>query len=248
MEKMIGHLEGKEPVVLRVGERVFYTTKDILTKKECYFNKFFRYEKSKDEQLGYFIPRDGEVFALVLEFLTYGTITSAVCDIGILRKLVADAEYYFLEDLKVLAESMLAQAEEGLVESESVKNGIAKWQSTSGASNGSYWNWNIVAIQPNPDFYKLDNGNSVVVKKKGTYQVHIRVTGTVSGQYYIDLYANGAAVSRSYQSSQSGMHKCCAIDEVFEFNDNTSLMIYQTTNGSPYNQQLCNHFTIIKLA
>jgi len=43
---------------------------------------------------------------------------------------------------------------------------IAKWQSTGGITNEMLRNWNIVVIEPNPEFYELKNTNTIIVKKK----------------------------------------------------------------------------------
>eukprot|EP00298_Acanthocystis_sp_HF-20_P019962 c24488_g1_i1.p1 GENE.c24488_g1_i1~~c24488_g1_i1.p1 ORF type:complete len:360 (-),score=93.45 c24488_g1_i1:13-1092(-) len=142
------------------------------------------------------------------------------------------------------------QAEEKLRLLSTAPEKIAKWQSTSGAGNGGYWNWNVVVVAPNSQYYELQSGNTVLVKTKGTYMVMVRVAGTMtSNSYYIELYVNGGSGghARSMNSDSNGYYKSFHINEVFSFEANSKLQIYQSTNGSPYNTQICNQFSIIKL-
>ena len=266
--------EKSEKIVLRVGQKVFHTRSSVILKIQDSFFHGLLNPKFHKEGEEYFISRDGSVFKYVLEYLTYGEIyrTFKKKDLGKLQLLLLDADYYSLPILKeqvLLIQKNLENSIEPIIPESSnqkyitIENGIselgmlkkkksgliAKWQSTSGAGNGGYWNWNNPIIKPDTEFFQATNNQTIQVKKKGTYLILIRVSGTFSSNgYYIELYVNGGSgYSRSMEGANDGYYHSFQINEIFEFNENTTLQVYQTTNGSPNNTQICNQFSIMKI-
>eukprot|EP01091_Cochliopodium_minus_P008789 TRINITY_DN2048_c0_g2_i1.p1 TRINITY_DN2048_c0_g2~~TRINITY_DN2048_c0_g2_i1.p1 ORF type:complete len:286 (+),score=62.15 TRINITY_DN2048_c0_g2_i1:81-938(+) len=244
---ILKELDGKKNVKLLVGNRIFYTHQDILTKKEdSYFHGFFNPKfKQENENGEYIIARDGDVFAYVLEYLTYDELLSEIKDVGMLKKLIKDADYYQLKELKNIAEKMMENISNKQIGG---NNSLAKWQSSSGQNQG-YWNWNHEIIKPNEGFYKLENGNTVRVLQKGTYMVLIRATGSSYGNSdYIELYINGQnGISRCVNSDANGYQISWEINEIFNFEENTTLQVYNSFSG-PVNNNYMNQFSIVKLA
>ena len=169
VEKVLGELEKKKEVTIRVGNKVYFTHQDVLTKKEdSFFHGLFNPKFQQGDENGcYNISRDGEVFQYVLEYLIYDDILSEIKDEGTLKKLIKDADFYQLKELKGIAEKILETFSVKKVNQMVPSQSLAKWQSNSG-SNGTYFNWNKVIINPDPIFYQC-NGQTITVLQKGTF-------------------------------------------------------------------------------
>jgi hypothetical protein len=239
-------------VTLRVGERLFYTTADVLlSRKDSYFHGLLNpeFEKTKTSDGIYFIPRDGDVFAYVLEYLTYGELLQPIAESSQLVKLVADADFYLLSGLK-------AQAQEQLKNLESKASGLhktgtvpyAKLEGTGLGGSGQYWQWNIKSL--NNDFFSLSTGtynnDTLTIKQAGTYSLSSRATVNISSNYQLSLYLNGAEVARVY--SYGNGYQTLHINDVFAFKAGDRIQISQTYNSSPLNGALYNQLSVVYLS
>ncbi|KAJ3194750.1 EF-hand domain-containing protein 1 [Irineochytrium annulatum] len=91
-----------EQVVIRVGQRLFYTSRDVLlSQPDSYFSGLLSDKfKRKDGDEPYFVPRDADSFEEVLRFMVYGRIVSSLSD-GMKYRLERDAEFYGLPALSL---------------------------------------------------------------------------------------------------------------------------------------------------
>jgi len=88
-------------IKLRVGNELFITKASVLNSvKDTFFQGLLNHETERINDDEYFIPRDNVSFRYVLEFLSYGKLLSQITDIGVLQKLVDDADYYLISNLK----------------------------------------------------------------------------------------------------------------------------------------------------
>ncbi|KAJ3193144.1 EF-hand domain-containing protein 1 [Irineochytrium annulatum] len=103
------------PIVLRVGDRIFHTTRDVLLAQPDSFFSGLLSDKFKQKQGDepYFIPRDGDAFAFVLKFLTYGEAALKKIDKQMKAMLLLDADFYALSTLKDQLEDMDASVLDG---------------------------------------------------------------------------------------------------------------------------------------
>jgi len=190
----------------------------------------------------FFIPRDGNVFAYVLEFLTYKDIFSPVTDAGMLRKLAIDADFYLLPNLVEKVKALTGDRKEAKVPTIP----IVKVASTAGCTNGSYWNWNITEVPPTATHFTV-SGQTITINKNGTYHVMIRTAGAGSSNgYYMALYVNGSDVARCYNCDGNGYYISWEINEIFSFKATDRLQVYHTFTSS-INSQQCNKMSIVCL-
>jgi len=69
------HTKGQ--IRIRVGDRLFYTTSDVLlSQKDSYFSGLLNPQFAKPEDGIFFIAREAAVFEFVLEYLLYGQLVS----------------------------------------------------------------------------------------------------------------------------------------------------------------------------
>jgi len=121
----------------------------------------------------------------------------------------------------------------------------AKFGSTSGGSNGSYWQWNLTDQIDSTGTITASN-DKITVNKTGTYLIMTRTTNSFSsGNYYMALYRNGNPISYAYDSSNDGNYHNWQINELFTLNASDCLQVYVTCNGSPYASAGCNKFSIL---
>jgi len=239
----------RDKVKLLVGDHVFFTNATVLTSvKDSYFHGLLGFEKEKEE---HFIARDPESFRLVLEYLTYGSLLTRVKDVGILQKVVSDAEYYLLPQLGNEAAKQLQELETTKAQKIAEKKNkvIAKFASSSCPANGGYWNWNQAEIAaPNTHFNV--NGNTITFLVAGDYLVLLRVTGGNTQQgNYVSVYLNGADVARCYFSDANNYtyNSGWQISEVFRINKNDRIQIYHAFNGTLRPETQGNKLSIVML-
>jgi hypothetical protein len=135
-----------------------------------------QFKKMSDDT--YFIARDPTSFQYVLEFLTYGSLLSDIQDEGVLKKLIADADFYQLPALQKQAKDMLTQQQKknsppptptpAPTPSAPTTAIYAKLQNASHNGSGSYWSWNS-AVYLHPEYFTLtttSNTNDTITFKK----------------------------------------------------------------------------------
>jgi len=256
-------------VKLRVGNELFISKVSILTSvKDSFFHGLLSHETERINEDEYYIPRDNVSFRYVLEFLTYGKLLSQISDKGVLQKLVADADYYILEQLKQNALEQLKQNEleqskrnaleqSKLSELELLKNLpklisstkiIGKWCANAAPSNGGYWNWNIVEIAPPSSHFTLSSGHTITFNVTGLYQISVATSliNTSNGSY-MSLYRNGSPVTNSYRADANGYYNSWYLNEILNINASDYIQIYQGHSGSIIGGQISNKLTILML-
>ena len=174
----------------------------------------------------------------MLEYLTYGKLITEIKQKNVLEKLIIDSEYYVLPDLCQQAKNLFLKI--------SIKNKIAKWQSTSSQNQG-YWNWNIAVIQPDQNLYQIVSSNTLLVKLEGVYLILIRTALSYNQQSYIDLYINGTALTRSIGYSNDNQSHSHEINEVFTLKSGDKIQIFMNSNNNYNSTALCNQLSIIKI-
>ncbi len=139
VEKVLGTLaKGLGNVVLRVGDRLFYTSADILlSRRDSYFAGMLNKDFHQAENGIYFIPREAQIFEYVLEFLIYGKMVSTIDNENILKKLIIDADFYLLPELKDAAHEQLSCVQNNL-SSQAI---YAKFNNASCSDNKQFWQW-----------------------------------------------------------------------------------------------------------
>lgn len=95
-------------VKLNVGNHLFLTSFDTLTKEDTMFKAMFsgRMEVVQDSEGWVLIDRDGKHFDLILNYLRDGSINLPECS-QILNELLNEAKFYCLESLVDLIEQQI---------------------------------------------------------------------------------------------------------------------------------------------
>jgi len=244
-------LHDKKPkgfIKLRVGNELFITKASILCSvKDTFFQGLLNHETERINEDEYFIPRDNNSFKYVLEFLSYGKLISQINDTNILKKLVEDADYYLIGELKEAALKQLNE-QKILTTGSATPRIIAKWCATGMPTSSSFWNWNAADIPAPTSHFTLTNSNTVTFKVAGLYQITVTINITVSSNgYCISLYLNGSAVATNYTSDPNGYSMSWHMNEIISIKANDTLQIYQTHNGSIVVGQVSNKLTILML-
>lgn len=102
LNRIFTNHNGKQRVIVQVGNSSFETTYDILL--SCPDSYFHIFQWTKENELvespdSVFIARNPTTFGYVLEYLTYGELHSELSDKGLLNMLIADAKFYALPKL-----------------------------------------------------------------------------------------------------------------------------------------------------
>jgi len=201
--------------------------------------------KKKDDKEPIVIPRDGKVFKYVLEYLTYGALLSEISE-GMLRKLVIDADFYLLPQLKEQASNLL---KEGKKDREESKKILYKAQSTTYCGNGGIFNWNLPTSVPASHF---DHGDqTITIKQEGTYQVIVRYAFQCSthgsGSANIDLIVSGSVVARNYHGQNDGYQQSRSLTEVLTLKANDRIQVRYYSNSNSLSDQYATAITILLL-
>ena len=106
VDRFLAAQQCNDYVHLRVGQEIFYCSmKKLLSKKDSYFHAIS--EDLKNQERTFFIPRDSATFKYVLEYLNYGELVTPPESANTLRKLLLDAEFYGLGELKSQVEDFM---------------------------------------------------------------------------------------------------------------------------------------------
>jgi len=207
------------------------------------------FQKPKDGI--YFIARDPVIFEYVLEYLIYEHLVSDIQETNILKKLILDADFYLLPNLKQEAEAQLKN-HPGVTQNSKIPLSIhAKFDNGTHGGNGQYWQWNNITAMPEEFFSRTTesySNDTITIKKAGTYLILIRTAFTNSTNgLYLSLYINGSDVARCYNNFNTGYSASTQINEVFQVNANTKLQVYQSYNSAPINSNPNNQFSIVCL-
>jgi len=248
-EEKVQHFMKIEPmknrIQLQVGSVTYHTTASILLSvKDSYFHGLLN-PKFREDDAGLFIPRDGEVFRYVLEYLTYGKLCSQIEDEGVLAKLSIDSDFYMLPELhKQISE---IQKPEKTVDPIWMQVGQAgAW------GNGSFIAWNQPKVVPATHFGHA--GDTITIKRAGLYHVFIRYEFTCStngkGSANVDLYVNSAVVARLYHGENHGYHDGRTLEHLQPFNDGDTIRVkyHSNSNGGQNGDALATSLTILCLS
>jgi len=196
------------------------------------------------------IPRDGDTFAYVLEYLTYGKLITTELPVAIQEKLIIDADYFLLPELKEQAlKAKGAVASSGILDTKTIgTRQVGQWTSNSGAAAGGYWNWNVEKLNRPPGAFTV-SGNTITVTTAGVYQINIRVTNaSATNGEYSALYLNGAIAAYSYSfASQGGIYCSAVINEILTLTAGARLQVHNSNRGAPVNDHNANSFGIVCL-
>eukprot|EP00418_Pyrodinium_bahamense_P025326 CAMPEP_0179148664 /NCGR_PEP_ID=MMETSP0796-20121207/71962_1 /TAXON_ID=73915 /ORGANISM="Pyrodinium bahamense, Strain pbaha01" /LENGTH=292 /DNA_ID=CAMNT_0020849413 /DNA_START=68 /DNA_END=946 /DNA_ORIENTATION=- len=183
-------------VVLRVGQQQFWTTSDVLlSKPDTYFHGMLNPDFQREDDGSYFIARDGQSFACVLEYLTYGEL-SPPADNAVLARVRADADFYGLPGLREAVERFAGNGR--------LFHGM--WQSSLSAAHNSFIKWDVIAVEASPALCTLSEDlTQVSFAKEGTYLICVKVTSNPhSGNQGIQLFLNGTIADTAYGTSYEG--------------------------------------------
>ena len=100
------------------------------------------------------------------------------------------------------------------------------------------------------DVFALDAGNQTVrVKVRGVYQLHVTVTNKNSGNgQYLCLLVNGAERCRCYEAEASGTHfQQATLFDVLDLNANDAITVRPFASGNTHADALGNRFNIVLL-
>jgi len=120
------------------------------------------------------------------------------------------------------------------------------------SGNATFWTWTNT-VHNQADHFTLSTtsqvNDSVIILKKGVYEVNIRVAfNNSANSTYTALYVNSVEVSRAYMSYNTNFTASTVISELFEFQPNTKLQVYQTYNSGPMKDNFSNVFCILKIS
>ncbi|KAJ3193797.1 EF-hand domain-containing protein 1 [Irineochytrium annulatum] len=188
-----------DPILLRVGDRLFHTSRDVLL---SHSNSFFSGMLSDNFKTNgadepYFIPRDGDVFEHILRFLVYDDLPP-LSDF-MLRQLIKDADFYGLDALKEKVAG-LEGATAGVEVNAAAGDVIALrvWWSTRYPRKGL---WLCKAEEADARFYKVirasDDVDSVVIVQSGSYVINMNFDHrTLSPRVVCNGNRHNAIISR----------------------------------------------------
>jgi len=125
-----------------------------------------KFKRRKDNSI--FIDRDPQVFKYILEYIRYNEI-SPIEDQIMLKKLLIDADFFLLEDLKKIVQTKLAQTKLALKNEKQ----YVRCQSNSCDGAGGFWNWEFKS--GDKDLFVFQ-GNSVQAKKNWNLHDHNQST------------------------------------------------------------------------
>ena len=214
LDRIFTNHNGKQRVIVEVGDSSFETTYDILL--SCPDSYFHAFQWTQEKELvespdRVFIARNPTSFGYVLEYLTYGELYSDLSDKGLLNMMIADAKFYGLPKLaqkvqdrldslavEVKSEQRLKALEEASLKYDERIKALSlncdklvpplyhKVATASQFSNGQYINWNspIVSLGSHLQY---DGSSAYTILKKCLLQLTVRYTATCSTS------GNGAA-------------------------------------------------------
>eukprot|EP00005_Dracoamoeba_jomungandri_P002898 CAMPEP_0174254456 /NCGR_PEP_ID=MMETSP0439-20130205/3769_1 /TAXON_ID=0 /ORGANISM="Stereomyxa ramosa, Strain Chinc5" /LENGTH=362 /DNA_ID=CAMNT_0015336047 /DNA_START=181 /DNA_END=1269 /DNA_ORIENTATION=- len=227
-------------MTLLVGNQEFHTTADTLTRnaKDSYFSALLRVEGAKTTE--HFIPRDPGAFKYVLEFLTYGSLLSQVEDVGVLKKLVIDAEHYYMLP-KLAKQARLQLGPEG-----SHPN-FAKFCGAKAVSAGNTFVWNTV--EANEECVSLDSSNTVLnVNKSGVFQLNLRyLCQCATNGSYVEVLVDNSPVARCYHNTNDGYQQSRSIQEIIHLGKGSFLKVLYNSNYNLVNDPLANTLSLLYL-
>ena len=215
LDRIFTNHNGKQRVIVEVGDSSFETTYDILL--SCPDSYFHAFQWTQEKELvespdRVFIARNPTSFGYVLEYLTYGELHSDLSDKGLLNMMIADAKFYGLPKLaqkvqdrldsllavEVKSEQRLKALEEASLKYDERIKALSpkcdklvpplyhKVASQGTFTNGQCINWNSPIV--NLGSHLKYNGSSVyTILKKCLLQLTVRYTATCSTS------GNGAA-------------------------------------------------------
>lgn len=249
VEAMMKNNHSKGHIELRVGNKVYHTTTDILLSvKDTYFYGLLHPEFTKDEK-PLFIARDGKVFKYILEYLTYGQIFSRIPDDGTFELLVEDAQFYLLSELSKQLKTQAKQA------SGQKPFGHTTWLRV-GCTGSFRFGGNIPWNQPTrvPASHFKHKGDTITILKAGLYHIFLRYEFVCSthgqGSANMDILVNGAAVARLYHGVANGYYDGRSFEHLQEFkqNDRIQIKYHSNSNGNANGDSLGTSLTILCLS
>eukprot|EP01129_Flabellula_baltica_P004147 TRINITY_DN1417_c0_g1_i1.p1 TRINITY_DN1417_c0_g1~~TRINITY_DN1417_c0_g1_i1.p1 ORF type:complete len:291 (-),score=62.73 TRINITY_DN1417_c0_g1_i1:24-896(-) len=220
-------------VTLNVGGEIFMSSTDILTSiQDTYFCGLLSQNADKVEaQEALFIPRCPVVFRHILDYLTYGEFDEGIQDPFLLKKLVVDADYYLLEELKSKLEAQLE-----LVGEVQGHMGNVRWVSLTcnncNPGSGTPYSFEVNSISSQADFGV--NGTNVTVLRSGVYQISLKESHRNTGNgNYTEVRRNNNVISRAYRADANGYYNTCSFTEIWEFDENDVITVVPTYNTAP---------------
>jgi len=197
LETYFRHQHSSSKVVLRVGQQQFWTSSDVLlSKPDTYFHGMLNPEFRREDDGTCFIARDGESFACVLEYLTYGDI-SLPASSPLLGRVKADADFYGLPGLREAVERR---------EGGGGRLSQGMWQSNVAAAHDCLIKWDATVIPASLALCALSEDlTQVILAQEGTYLVCVKVTSNPhSGNQGVQLCLNNIVVDTAYGTSYEG--------------------------------------------
>jgi hypothetical protein len=234
---------------LRVGNDVFHTTCETLTKvPDSYFSSgLFDTSMIQDGKLvePIFIDRDGEVFKFILEYLQYGQIYTPMPSDGFRRKLLADAKFYLLPELveQLHSKVVLGEEEGGPV--------CLSLSALHACTNQQFVAWNGAnrRIFRSSHFTLSADNNKVTILKAGLYQVHVRLPQTNSANsQHLGLLLDGGEIAQCLQSDGNGYQNTAQITEILAINAGSYIQVRCGANSNSIGSPLQSRLFILLLS
>ena len=122
-------------------------------------------------------------------------------------------------------------------------------RSSSASAYGGAVTWNLLEHNTDTDcFERAANLQSVSVKKRGYYQISVRLTdNSSSGNRCTTVNINGAALAQAYCGQNTGYYNSVSINDVFLLEANAVVQVYHNSNTNTYASGPASIFTILKL-
>jgi len=166
-------------LVIKVGDKEFHTSSDILCSKDgSYFSALLHFNGKRESDGSYFIPREPQLFEYVLEFLIHGKLFP-IKDERVLLKLAEEANYYALPSLGILVQAQLNSLQKRPREPMMVKLKFPAEKKDERIENGKAWLWKVK--KTNDDVFSFTTEKDNYVSK-----IHFKIFG----KYFIILKAH----------------------------------------------------------
>ena len=161
--------------------------------------------------------------------------------VDVLESLLHDAQ----DEITALTEQV-RQLEATKTKSQPV---LISLRSSTASSYNDYVTWNLEEHNTDTEcFERAANQQSVTVKKRGFYQISVRLTDNSSnGNSYTAVYINGAAPAHAYCGQNTGYLNSITINDIFLLEANAVVQIFNSSNANTCASGPASIFTILKL-
>eukprot|EP01103_Thecamoeba_quadrilineata_P008856 TRINITY_DN18575_c0_g1_i1.p1 TRINITY_DN18575_c0_g1~~TRINITY_DN18575_c0_g1_i1.p1 ORF type:complete len:278 (+),score=19.73 TRINITY_DN18575_c0_g1_i1:99-932(+) len=210
-----------------ITEFKYDVLQDALTKGEYYKAKFLKKQNDLILQVDFKMGNKNKSFEITLKPLSKS-------DIEVLKSIICDLQTE-LDELRIMKP----------------KNALLKVHSSTPATNGAWFTWNLPQIVTDSHF-KHDGGPTITIVQDGLYQIIVRYisqgSSQVAGTANADLYVTGKIVARVNHSCNTNFPKSKNLVEILLLKANDTIMVKYHSNCNAAQDQFSTALTILLIS